>query len=192
MNLGGAIRINKTGFFILILILVLVMYYYSNNDNKQLNDNKKISLRTLLSYSIKACKIGGIEVVQAKNNLVIKNKGKTKEGADDSYTTADVNSHCSMVKLFKNHFPSVDLISEEHKAKCDKELHTDNTNVDELFKLDDEQVDEKDVTIWIDPLDATQEYTGLRVCSDNLYNLNKNDFCRRIRSVCYHHGMHCC
>jgi len=29
-----------------------------------------------------------------------------------------------------------------------------------LVGEEDELVDDKDITVWIDPLDATQEYTG--------------------------------
>lgn len=166
MNLGGAVRVNKTGFIIVIFLLILIIYYYSNNNNddtSKLNNIKNsggISLRTLLSYSIKASKYGGIEVVQARNNLVIKSKGKTKEGANDSYTTADINSHCSMTMLLNKKFPNVKLISEEHNVNCDKEVHFDGTNLNDAFEFSDVYVDEKDVTIWIDPLDATQEYMG--------------------------------
>lgn len=163
MNLGGAIRINKTGFIILVLAIVFLVYYYCNNGESQLTkntENGQTNLRTLLLFAIKAAKIGGIEVVAVKNNLVIKNKGLTKEGANDSYTTADVNSHCSMVALLKKGFPHINLISEEQRTKCDKDFHLDTINVNDISTLQDKYVSEKDITVWIDPLDATQEYTG--------------------------------
>ena len=37
-----------------------------------------------------------------------------------------------------------------------------NQEVDSLVGDEDELVDAKDITVWIDPLDATKEYTGER------------------------------
>lgn len=60
-------------------------------------------------------------------------------------------------------FPGITVISEETSQDCDKIVIEDLKNslksVDD-YNLNDEIVDIKDVTIWIDPLDATKEFTG--------------------------------
>lgn len=156
MNLGGAIRINKTGFLIIIIVIVLLTYLYSNKTAEK--DVRRVSLQKLLETAIKASKNGGAEVVAAKDHLKIENKGKTREGVDDSVTTADYNSHCAMVATLKHNFPTVKVISEETKSDCDSSKV--DVSLVQFSDANEETVDENDVVVWIDPLDATKEYTG--------------------------------
>jgi len=58
------------------------------------------------------------------------------------------------------------LVSEEHD-----ESNAPSANIGPLSGMTDleltrtaEHVHKKDITIWIDPLDATQEYTGMICC----------------------------
>ncbi|KAK9737596.1 Inositol monophosphatase family [Popillia japonica] len=87
-------------------------------------------------------------------------KGKTKEGANDSVTTADFNSHCAMISLLKHTLPNVKIISEE-KTSCEhyQKLANKSTTIGSFDTLEDFFVNPWDITVWIDPLDATQEYT---------------------------------
>lgn len=60
-------------------------------------------------------------------------------------------------------FPGITVISEETSQDCDKVVIE---NVKNSFKdidgydITDDIVDINDITIWIDPLDATKEFTG--------------------------------
>lgn len=69
-----------------------------------------------------------------------------------------------MMGTLKNFFPTVYVISEESKTFCNTNAKLD-LELSEDDKVEDtpiEFVNEQDVTVWIDPLDATKEYTGLR------------------------------
>lgn len=103
-------------------------------------------------------------MLSVADNIHTKSKGQTKEGANDPLTNADLKSHCAMEQGLKRIFPKVKIISEEDvHADCSEASHfeLDPTVIDEDVHLPDEfLVGTDDVTVWIDPLDATQEYTG--------------------------------
>lgn len=166
IGLGGSVRINKLGLLVTSLTTCLLLYYIlfggTTTSARRRIDNQ-VNLRKLLIGGIQAAQLGGLEVVYAKNNIQAKSKGRTKEGANDPVTNADLRSHCAMERGLKRLFPKVTVISEEEVA-CDDESHIelDPTVIEEDIHLpDDHLVDADDVTIWIDPLDATQEYTGM-------------------------------
>lgn len=175
MNLSGAVRINKCGILILSLSTTLFFYYYVfsgsgvNRSQKHysflLRDPNEINLRKLLIAGIQAAKLGGVEVVATSNDIQAKSKGKTQEGANDPVTNADLRSHCAMEYGLKRMFPKVKLISEEDTTnKQCPDVNSFELNpivLDEDIQLPDHLVRSEDVTVWIDPLDATQEYTGI-------------------------------
>lgn len=130
-----------------------------------LRNPNEINLRKLLIGGIQAAQMGGIEVVAVSNDIRAKSKGKTFEGANDLVTNADLRSHCVMEQGLKRLFPKVNIVSEEDALGKDcldvNHFELDPTVVDEDIQLsDDHVVNPDDVTVWIDPLDATQEYTG--------------------------------
>jgi len=162
MNLGGTIHLNKTGCCLLLgAVLIFFVYMFTGRDVETEEVITQISLRKLLAVAIKAAEDGGDMILATKNTeLKIKIKGKTKEGANDSVTTADFRSHCVMLSRLKHNFPKLTIISEESRTVCDKDRYFDVDDLEEIdHSLRDEWVNEKDVKIWIDPLDATQEFT---------------------------------
>lgn len=120
-------------------------------------------MRELLALSIEAAVLGGKEVkrVREENALQEKSKGKTKEGANDPMTMGDLESHRKMYNLIRNTFPEITVNSEEHDNVVDKSLTWSRhipRDVAEMITGQTE-VPAESVTVWIDPLDATQEYT---------------------------------
>lgn len=160
MNLGGTIHINKTGLFVIIIVLTFFLIYInSRSNNPKTNEQllNTVSLKKLLQVAIKAAVNGGIEVVSAsEHDLKIQSKGKTKEGLENRVTLADLKSHCAMIATIKTTFPDLILISEEQKD-CETSGGL-NDNL-ETVDVDDDVVQEKDLTVWIDPLDATFEFS---------------------------------
>lgn len=93
-------------------------------------------------------------------------KGKTQEGANNPLTQGDMLSHKTMYYGFKKVFPNLNVVSEEHdhgdvdlsEVKAPK---TEVINIDNSLQLNkgNEMVPLGSILVWIDPLDATQEYT---------------------------------
>lgn len=160
MNLGGAVHINKTGIVVIVVVFFLLLIYINSRGDSQSGEHvsSTINLKKLVQVAVKAAENGGVEVVKgSKHDLKVIVKGKTKEGLDDKVTPADRMSNCAMVAVLKSAFPTLTVISEEETTDCNtNERLGDNL---EPVDLNDEIVDEKDLTIWIDPLDATYEYT---------------------------------
>lgn len=162
MNLGGAIHLNKTGVCLLFgALLILFIYFTTGNSNDRKNATQKINLKQLLRVGIKAAQNGGIEVVASKDKLNIKSKGLTKEGLQDTVTSADYLSHCAMLGTLKHAYPTLQIISEESKTECNQNQKIDYSDITDLIpSVEDNWADLRDITVWIDPLDATHEYTG--------------------------------
>lgn len=169
MNLGVAVRINKIAVFILILLVVLIIYLIAPSFNKSAENlpktQQKVNLRKLVIGLILAANAGGQEVLKISKeaDFDTKTKGLTKEGVEDPVTAADLNSHCTIANSLWRIFPNLDLISEEDVQKKSCPQNEDFFDLDpsvlSTTTLRDVNVDADDLTVWIDPLDATKEFT---------------------------------
>nr|XP_022904291.1 putative inositol monophosphatase 3 [Onthophagus taurus] len=159
MNLAGTVHLNKTGIAIFAIGFLLIFYYAFLRDTSSMNNIRTINLKELLQTSILAANEGGLEVLKYKNTNDIRSKGKTKEGANDSVTMADLKSHCVMMGTIKSYDKRIRVISEEAVDKCDYTGSDRIIKLSEIDELVDVNVPVDDVTVWIDPLDATQEFT---------------------------------
>ncbi|XP_070587201.1 Golgi-resident adenosine 3',5'-bisphosphate 3'-phosphatase-like [Erythrolamprus reginae] len=122
-----------------------------------------VDLRELLAASMAAAVRGGAEVrrVLEENALHPRAKGKTREGAEEKMTSGDLLSNRKMYFLLKAAFPDVQINSEEHLDENDPEVVSwDHTIPDDVARqVQPKLVPAESITMWIDPLDATQEYT---------------------------------
>ncbi|CAH2285262.1 inositol monophosphatase 3 [Pelobates cultripes] len=123
-----------------------------------------VELRELLAVAVRAAELGGEEVtrVRKSNLLNEKQKGKTKEGADDKMTRGDTLSNKKMYHLIKNAFPGVQVNTEEAIEADDEDSVSWNHDIPAEIKeiiQNPSPVPTDSITIWIDPLDATYEYT---------------------------------
>ncbi|XP_076837664.1 inositol monophosphatase 3 [Brachyhypopomus gauderio] len=161
------IRLSPLGVAVFCLLGVGVFYHlYAGVISSRIatfRQKKTVDLRELLALSIEASVQGGREVkrIREDDSLQEKTKGKTKEGASEKLTLGDLNSHRKMFYLFKNTYPFLQVNSEEHDSSDgEATIWTPNIPVDVLNKVPASQmVPSESVTVWIDPLDATQEYT---------------------------------
>ncbi|XP_037131144.1 inositol monophosphatase 3 [Syngnathus acus] len=161
------IRLSPFGVAVFCLLALGVFYHlYAGVISSRLaafSQRSNINLRELLAVSVEAAVLGGKEVkkVRDENSLKEKSKGKTKEGAIELLTMGDLLSHRKMYNLIKNTFPEIKVNSEEHDNFVDKTLlWSRDIPADILEKIGGHrEVPPESVTVWIDPLDATQEYT---------------------------------
>lgn len=157
MIFGGIIKLNKRGYALVGLLILIFLYFHFHNKSSNAND-EQFSLTLLLQTAIQAAEAGGKLVVSTRNDLKIQSKGKTKEGMDDSVTTADFLSHCAMEHIITKVLPTVKFISEETNTPCEAKEYQYSDKA--IIDLPDVLIKASDVTVWIDPLDATHEYTG--------------------------------
>lgn len=123
-------------------------------------DSSKINVLELLSACIesatKASEI--IRQVWSSGNLNVQNKG-----INDPFTEADVKAQQTIMSMLRVKWPQITIVGEEDCSQApiqDFELNFDrlkefNDKVSPEFK----SVDLKDIVIFVDPLDATKEYT---------------------------------
>lgn len=161
------IRLSPLGVAVFCLLGVGVLYHlYSGVISNRLaafRQRRTVDLRDLLALSVEAAVLGGKEVkrVRDENSLQEKSKGKTREGANDPLTMGDVESHRKMYNLITNTFPEITVNSEEHDNVVDKSLLWSRVVPKDIAEkiTGQSEVPAESVTVWIDPLDATQEYT---------------------------------
>ncbi|KAF3698904.1 Inositol monophosphatase 3 [Channa argus] len=161
------IRLSPLGVAVFCLLGLGVIYHlYAGVISSRLaafRQRRKVDLRDLLAVSVEAAELGGREVkkVREGNKLEEKSKGKTKEGANELLTMGDLQSHIKMFNLIRNTFPEITVNSEEHYDLGDKAATWSRDIPAEILnKIEGgKDVPAESITVWIDPLDATQEYT---------------------------------
>jgi len=126
----------------------------------EMKEEPKIKLREVMSAMLDVVQRGGKEVVRVRQQSDIgeKSKGKMgRDGVNDPVTEGDMASHRIMYYGLKRAFPELVVVSEE---RDDNEVYVPmpDLNIEE-FHVIGEEVRLDRVTVWIDPLDATQEYT---------------------------------
>lgn len=168
MNLGGTVRLNNQAVAIVVVgFTALYLIYSFNRGTKSTSKDvvdEKISVGELLCAAIAAAEAGGREVKAVREKtteLKEKSKGKTKEGVKDVLTDGDMRSHQIMFSTITSAFPQLKVISEEHDdssilvspIKVERQCPA----LDHISKV--QWVPSDSITVWIDPLDATKEYT---------------------------------
>jgi len=166
--MASTVKINKCGvlFCVAVITMIVMMYKRSGPVSAPVDGEQLISLKELLSAAVDAAKRGGDEVRRIRTEadaLNTQSKGKTKEGVNDPVTDGDMKSHLVMFYSLSKAFPGLKVISEEHDTSSSAtiDIAPANTHDPSLERRvpTDSVVRMSDVTVWIDPLDATKEYT---------------------------------
>jgi len=125
----------------------------------EMKESPKLKLKEVMSAMLDVVERGGMEVVRVRAQADIgeRSKGHTREGANDPVTEGDMTSHRLMYYGLKRAFPELVVVSEEREDQ-DTVVPMPNLNNPD-FQVIGEEVAIDRLTVWIDPLDATQEYT---------------------------------
>jgi inositol monophosphatase 3 len=120
----------------------------------------KIRMREVMSAMLDVMQRGGQEAVRLRKEGKIhsQNKGYLADGKPDITTEGDLASHKIMFHGLRRAFPNIAVISQERDDYLDMYEPMPNLNNIEEFHTIGEEVREDRLTIWIDPLDATDEY----------------------------------
>lgn len=141
-----------------------------------------IKLSDLLAHCIVALHVAGREVVNmslARRDQIehVGSKGKTLEGVDDIVTGADIKSHKMIVSTIKDSYRRLTVVSEEDTSKEfenmsaeDDILPLDRTEFAKMLRNNLHDIEgqhpdrgsliaQHETLVWIDPLDATKEYS---------------------------------
>ena len=128
---------------------------------------QSIQISQLISASIHLAEQSGEKIVAIRKlddtQIGKLSKGLTKEGANDYITLGDKESHKIITSGLLAIWPKLNLRSEE---RSEPQQGTPSVIPPVAFNAEvmnavgrDEKVFLRDVVVWVDPLDATQEYT---------------------------------
>jgi len=151
-------------FVITLICLVSIIFYLGGSPNfSEYRVREKVDIKKLMSACLEVAEVGGKEVVRirALHDIGERSKGQTREGANDPVTEGDMASHRAMFYGLKKAFPNINIISEEHEP-LDENIPVHELNMEETreeVNILGGEIESDRLTIWIDPLDATQEYT---------------------------------
>lgn len=149
--------------------ILLVVLWLSGGSNERISAPAgMVSMNELLNVAIQAAEAGGDKVYGIKKGGAEnqKSKGKTAEGVDDPITMGDTLSHEAIVGTIKKAYGDSIFIYSEEKESHNLDLegikeptYDLGSKVGKYLTGSDDLVPKEDVTIWVDPLDATKEYT---------------------------------
>lgn len=148
-----------------IVFIFLILFCALMSSRKSYKYRKEsIKISELLSASIHLAEVAGKKIVEIRNNaypdIKATVKSHTDEGAQEYVTLGDRKSHDLITSGLIKKWPQLNIRSEEKGTAPQTGINVPIHN-NEVSKVKgrDEEVAIDDITIWVDPLDATQEYT---------------------------------
>jgi len=164
------LEINTKNAFVFFIVISFVYLAYLIWGKDERMPELDVDLVDVISYAVLSVEMGGhaVSKIFKENQLNIKAKGLTDEGKAELLTKADLVSNHLMLGLLRR-FPLLKVVTEEssseHLSDREVEKYQDDNyalwmNVKEaLKKFPNKRVSLDRVGIWVDPLDATQEFT---------------------------------
>ena len=127
------------------------------------NRDNAVNLNELFTFGECLLKEAGQKIVQIRSES---DQLKVNKKIDKSVVTkADIESHTIIVHTLETRYNNkLRVVSEESGSKqaknFDVNYYLKKCNTNRPVEKTDKFEDLDDITVWIDPLDATQEYSG--------------------------------
>jgi len=166
---GMQIHLNpkNIGTFFLVIAFVYLAFVIWGTDDQF--PDLDVELKDLASYAVLAVEMGGhaVKKIYEESGLNIKEKGQTDVGKAELLTKADLVSNHLMLGLLQR-FPGMTVTTEEKSddfSESEVEKYRDDNYAlwldfkDAIGQFPTRKVELSRINIWVDPLDATQEYT---------------------------------
>jgi fructose-1,6-bisphosphatase/inositol monophosphatase family enzyme len=139
----------------------------------------EINLGKVLLCALEACRLAAkiIRDVRERGNLGVIEKGDGTDVMPDPQTDADRRAEALIVGALREFFPTVRIVGEEgalSEASPDWEKVKDAFGIVEDLAFDANQfLYAKDVVIWVDPLDGTNDFVNNRLeCVTSLVGIS--------------------
>ncbi|CAP32407.2 Protein CBG13639 [Caenorhabditis briggsae] len=164
------VKIHPKNTFTIIMVLgflyLAYLIFFESGDGMPEID---VDLKDVISYAVLAIEMGGHAVmkVHEEKSLNAAAKGLTDEGKEELLTRADLISNHLILDILQR-FPQLKIVSEEKASEfSDREVEpyrSDNYAVwqsvkEILNQIPSRRLQLSDVRVFVDPLDATQEFT---------------------------------
>lgn len=165
LSMVAQCRLNFQGWLILCIgLLVLILYYFSDTKTVGHLPGSVISVRRLLIECVHLAEDAGAVIKSNYKPDALKTRVKTGGSGpkNELLTQIDLKSHSVIVKGLSSSFPAVKVISEEHPpvvSQVEIPSTVSPTDIDSRLTNNDLIIPSSELTVWVDPLDATQELT---------------------------------
>ncbi|VDK89435.1 unnamed protein product [Litomosoides sigmodontis] len=164
------IRLRPANFAAFTVIIFFLYLGYLIWEKEERFPDVVVELHDLLSYVVLATELGGQAIldISDEKKLNVFKKAETDVGKAELLTAADLLSNQLIINVLKR-YPGLRVISEEKDEELSsvdyekyqsqqQELYTNVRNIVDLFPSRKYMLSK--LALWIDPLDATQEFTG--------------------------------
>ncbi|EJW85875.1 inositol monophosphatase [Wuchereria bancrofti] len=162
------IRPKPANFATLTIIIFFLYLGYLIWEKEEHFPDVVIELHDLLSYVLLATELGGRAILDVNDGKKLNafKKAETDVGKPELLTRADLLSNQLIINVLKR-YPGLRIISEEKEEKLNaldyekympqqQELYADVKTIVDLFPSRKYLLSK--LTVWVDPLDATQEF----------------------------------
>ncbi|VDO92755.1 unnamed protein product [Soboliphyme baturini] len=158
---------------LMVSLFFVYLFYLVWREGDRISREVTVDLRELIKYCVIAAETASTAIRKTHLSATVwqREKGKTREGANEYVTKADLISNQLIQNIFSR-FPGIQVISEEKESLSSEEVASYEENYYELWQRISGIVSGvpsvhhslADISVWVDPLDATQEYTGIVCC----------------------------
>ncbi|KAM3715788.1 Inositol monophosphatase [Dirofilaria immitis] len=163
------IRLKPVNFTTFTIVIFFLCLSYLIWEKEEYFPDVVVDLHDLLSYVLLAIELGGHAIldINDEQKLITFKKTETDVGKPELLTRADLLSNQLIINVLKR-YPGIKVISEEKNEKLSvvdyeryqskqQELYANVKTIVDLFPSRKYSLSK--LALWIDPLDATQEFT---------------------------------